>query len=85
MPIAGLPPRTPFTFQVTLVFVPPVTLAVNGCVSPSDTVALGGWIVTSTVPGPTGVPDVLPQLGNKNAENEQNNANSKCGFLIRLE
>jgi hypothetical protein len=67
------------------VFVLPVTLAVNGCVSPSNTVALCGWIVTSTAPGPTGVPDVLPQLGNKKAQNEQNDANSKCGFLIRFE
>jgi hypothetical protein len=63
----------------------PVTLAVNVCVSPSNAVALGGWIVTSTAPGPTGVPDVLPQLGSSNAQTEQNDANSKCGFLIRLE
>jgi hypothetical protein len=70
---------------VTLVFVLPVTAAVNGCVSPSNTVAFVGWIVTTTFPGPMEVPDVVPQLGSRNAQNEQNDANSKCGFVIRFE
>jgi hypothetical protein len=42
VPIVGFPPVTAFTFQVTVVFVVPVTPAVNACGSPSRTPALVG-------------------------------------------
>jgi hypothetical protein len=53
VPIAALPPVTPFTCQVTEVFDDPVTVALKGFVALARTSALEGEIVTVT-PGPEG-------------------------------
>jgi hypothetical protein len=68
VPVAARPPVTPFTCQVTLVFEAPVTVAVNGCGSPTRTVAGFGETVTETFGGTGGgapgaadpEPDVKP-------------------------
>jgi hypothetical protein len=45
----AFPPATPFTAHVTPVFVDPVTVAVNCCVFPSDTLADVGDTRTAMV------------------------------------
>src|SRR5579864_7722931 len=47
-PAVELPPDTPFTCQVTAVFVVPVTVAVNGCVASVASVIVEGEIETFT-------------------------------------
>ena len=49
MPIAELPPLTPFTDHVTDVLELPLTLAENCCVAPTFKVAVLGLSVTVTV------------------------------------
>src|SRR5271154_2827567 len=51
-PAVRLPPVTPFTCHVTLVFVLPVTLAVNCCVPKFATLAAAGDTVTEVFDGP---------------------------------
>jgi hypothetical protein len=46
VPAAALPPGVPFTCQVTVVFVVPVTVAVNCVVAPGLSVAVVGVTVT---------------------------------------
>src|SRR5580692_10812705 len=46
VPVAELPPCTPFTCQVTAVFDDPVTVALKDCVAPARTLALAGEILT---------------------------------------
>jgi hypothetical protein len=48
VPVAELPPWTPFTCQVTLVFVVPLTVALNCFVLPPGKVTAAGEIVTDT-------------------------------------
>jgi hypothetical protein len=48
VPAVELPPETPFTLQVTPVFDVPVTVAVNCCVLPSNTLELDDETVTVT-------------------------------------
>ena len=66
VPTVELPPATPFTAQVTVVFEDPVTVALNCCVLPSRTFALAGDTETVTEGGnePPDVPDddELPPL-----------------------
>jgi hypothetical protein len=50
-PTVAFPPATPFTAHVTAVFVDPVTVAVNCCVFPSDTIADAGDRLTLTGTG----------------------------------
>jgi len=54
VPTVELPPATPFTSHVTLVFALPPTVAPNCCVPPSATVTLEGCTVTVTVVEPDG-------------------------------
>jgi len=49
VPVAELPPCTPFTCQVTAVFDDPVTVALKDCVAPARTLALAGEILTVTI------------------------------------
>jgi hypothetical protein len=48
VPAAALPPVTPFTCQVTEVFVVPKTWALNDCVAPARTLAVVGETVSVT-------------------------------------
>ena len=48
VPVAAIPPATPFTSHVTAAFELPVTLDWNCCVAPKRTFALGGVTVTVT-------------------------------------
>jgi hypothetical protein len=57
VPVATLPPTTPFTDHVSGLV---VTDGVNCCVEPARTSAVVGEIVN--VPGPGGVPGVREQL-----------------------
>jgi hypothetical protein len=50
VPTVVFPPFTPFTLQVTAVFVVPVTLAVNCCVWDTPTDPLAGETLTETPP-----------------------------------
>lgn len=60
VPTFELPPATPFTLHVTEVLDDPVTVAVNCCVLPSNTLALDGDTETVTEGGGGfDVPDVL--------------------------
>jgi hypothetical protein len=52
-PTVEFPPDTPFTCQVTAVFVVPVTVAVNCCVVRVASVANDGEIETATCPTAT--------------------------------
>jgi hypothetical protein len=52
-PTVEFPPDTPFTCQVTAVFVVPVTVAVNCCVARVASVANDGEIETATCPTAT--------------------------------
>lgn len=56
VPVAALPPATPFTCQVTDVFNDPVTVALKDCVAPARTLALGGATVTVTPDTEGGAP-----------------------------
>ena len=49
VPVAVLPPATPFTCQLTAVFEDPATVALNDLVAPTRTVALAGETVTVTL------------------------------------
>jgi len=49
VPIAALPPATPFTCQVTAGFADPATVALKDCVAPARTFALAGAMVTVTL------------------------------------
>ncbi len=51
VPVAALPPATPFTLQFTAAELAPVTVAVNCTVAPSITVAFCGEMVTITLGG----------------------------------
>jgi hypothetical protein len=53
VPEAALPPATPFTCQVTDVFVDPETVALKDCAEPARTFALAGMTETVT-PDPKG-------------------------------
>lgn len=53
VPVAALPPDTPFTCQATEVFDEPETVALKDCVAPARTLALGGATVAVT-PDPEG-------------------------------
>jgi len=46
VPVAALPPVTPFTCQVTAEFDDPVTVALKDCVAPARTFAVAGETVT---------------------------------------
>jgi len=46
VPVAALPPATPFTCQVTAEFDDPVTVALKDCVAPARTFAVAGETVT---------------------------------------
>ncbi len=48
-PVAELPPVTPFTCQLTVVFDDPVTVALNGCEAPERTLAVLGETETATL------------------------------------
>ena len=48
VPLVLLPPATPFTDQVTVEFVVPLTVATNCCAAPARTLALRGATVTDT-------------------------------------
>jgi hypothetical protein len=48
VPMIASPPFSPFTCQVTVVFVEPVTVAVKGCVAPPATLAEVGEMVMAT-------------------------------------
>ena len=48
VPVAALPPVTPFTFQVTAILAVLVTLAVNCLVAPTASDAVEGATVTLT-------------------------------------
>jgi hypothetical protein len=49
VPNVEFPPEMPFTLQVTAAFDVPVTVAVNCCVLPSNTLELDDETVTVTV------------------------------------
>jgi len=49
VPVATLPPGTPFTCHVTEVVDDPATVALKDCVAPARTLALGGVTVTATL------------------------------------
>jgi hypothetical protein len=53
VPVAELPPVTPFTCQVTAVFDVPDTVALKDCVAPARTLALAGDTFT-VMPDPDG-------------------------------
>ena len=55
VPVAALPPATPFTCQVTAVFDDPATVAPKGFVAPARTFALAGETVTVTLDPEGGV------------------------------
>jgi hypothetical protein len=55
VPVAALPPATPFTCQTTAVFVDPVTVARKDCVAPARTFALAGETATVTTAAGGGV------------------------------
>ena len=55
VPVAALPPATPFTCQVTAVFDDPATVALKDCVAPARTFALAGETVTVTLDPEGGV------------------------------
>ena len=55
VPVAALPPVTPFTCQVTEVFDDPATVAVKCCVAPARTFALAGEMETVTLDPEGGV------------------------------
>lgn len=59
VPAVEFPPGTPFTLQVTPVFDVPVTVTVNCCVLPSNTLELGDETITVTDCG-GGVDELLP-------------------------
>lgn len=59
VPTAEFPPGTPFTLQVTAVFDEPVTVAVNCCVLPSNTLELGDATISVTDCG-GGADELLP-------------------------
>jgi hypothetical protein len=48
VPVAALPPATPFICQVTEVFDDPVTVALKDCTAPALTFALAGETITVT-------------------------------------
>ena len=50
VPEAASPPCTPETYQLTAVFVVPVTDAAKACDWPADTVAAVGEMETTTAP-----------------------------------
>jgi hypothetical protein len=56
VPVAELPPATPFTSQVTERFDEPLTVALKDCIAPARTLALGGATVTVTLDPEGGVP-----------------------------
>jgi hypothetical protein len=55
VPVAALPPATPFTCQVTEVFDDPVTVALKDCAAPARTFAVGGETATVTPDPAAGV------------------------------
>jgi hypothetical protein len=59
-PTVALPPATPFTLQLTLVFEVPATIAWNCCVCPRNKVALSGRIVITMLPVPVPNPGGVP-------------------------
>lgn len=65
VPAAALPPGVPFTCQVTLVFVVPVTVAMNCVLAPGLTVTVAGVTVT-VIGGGGGV--LLPPQELRNTE-----------------
>src|SRR5271165_2021917 len=56
MPLAALPPGTPFTLQVTAVFVVLLTEALKLCVLPKSTMPLFGETMTAICGGGGGGP-----------------------------
>jgi hypothetical protein len=59
VPAVEFPPGTPFTVQITAVFDAPVTVALNCCVLPSNTLELGDETITVTDCA-GGVDELLP-------------------------
>src|SRR6267143_3515592 len=59
-PVARLPPVTPLTCHVTVLFDEPATLAVNCCVPKTFTVAVVRFKVTTTGPPPPPEVEVGP-------------------------
>jgi hypothetical protein len=55
VPVAAIPPITPFTLQITPAFVVLFTVALNCCVAPSPTCTVGGAMLTVTGDGVGGV------------------------------
>jgi hypothetical protein len=51
VPVAALPPATPFTSQFTVLFAFPVIVAVKACVEPARTFAVAGAIIMETFAG----------------------------------
>jgi hypothetical protein len=60
VPLDVLPPGTPFTLHVTLVFVVLATVALKFCVFPSNTDPLAGVTVTLIEGGGGGGPETGP-------------------------
>lgn len=85
VPAVAFPPGTPFTLQVTAVFEVPVTVAVNCCVLPSNTLELEDDTVTATDgDGGDVVLDELPPPQppkRMTKPNEQRNANRTPKFF----
>jgi hypothetical protein len=83
VPTTAFPPGTLFTFQVTLVFVAPVTFAWNCCFCPRNRFALAGCMVTTTAEGPGEDELVDPQPGSISAF-AQKSARKKNESLERV-
>jgi hypothetical protein len=75
--VEALPPATPFTLQVTVVFVVLVTVALKFCMFPNKTEALVGVMVTvmeggggggGVAPGPPPQPD-MPKVALRSTRN----------------
>jgi len=82
VPVAPLPPATPFTCHVTEVFDDPVTVALKDCVAPARTLALAGETATVTPDPEVGVLElelfVAPAQPLRAAAAARNTRNSKC-------
>ena len=81
VPVAALPPATPFTCHVTAVFDDPVTVALNDCVAPARTFALAGETETVTLDPEGGVAGIGGRrtLGRARATGERRSRQQKNG------
>src|SRR5438046_2577762 len=88
VPTVALPPATPFTVHATAVLLVPVTVAVNGCVSPSRTLVVLGATDTATCDctGSTFVVVVLeppPQPASHKAGSRAASCQRRIGTFLR--